>query len=362
MALSVIVFLIFLLSTYISGSFTQVGRYDELKWLGNPCYPRDTCQSLKEITDDHLWRNRTCECGEHCVRHQTCCIDSNYFGMNQFVPKRSDDVCQKVQTREFMVYMVSTCLVEWQMSYIYEKCVHPENEVKDPLSQVPATSIASMTSYRNYFCALCNNDADSAVLWDIGVKIRNLNLGTNTTTIRDEIIEKMEYNSGQSTWGYFHVDPQTRKRQFQKLQIKFSVKEELKKFVKPCHPRIISKCRPSYKSTRLRYKCEAYYSPIKGRKQGSEEFLNYRNIHCALCNGLRANIDEFACFGKDLRKSISLSFTKLLDVNRKDGDIVGKTSVCKDEQVFDPFFKKCRSLVCAVPNHVKKNGACVKSD
>ncbi|XP_055946228.1 uncharacterized protein LOC129976607 isoform X1 [Argiope bruennichi] len=364
MTISVIGFLIILLTHSVSCYFTQTGRYEELQRLGNPCYPRDTCQSLNKSTDDHLWRNRTCECGEHCVRYKTCCIDSNYFGMEQFAQKRPEEVCQMVQTKDFMVLMVSTCLQEWNKSPIYRKCVHPENDLKDPLSEAPVISTASMTTYRNFFCALCNNDDDSALLWDIEVKMpNNLNLGRNAITPKDNIIERLEYNSAQNSWGFFYIDPQTRKQEFKNVQITFSLKEDLKKFVKPCHEQIISKCSPSYKSTRLLYKCQAYYSPVKGRRQGTEEFFNYRNIHCALCNGLRINLDDFFCLVKiNLRKSVSLSFTKLLDVNRKDGDIVGKVSACKEGQMYDPFFKKCRTMACALPNHVVKNGACVKSD
>lgn len=58
-----------------------------------------------------------------------------------------------------------------------------------------------------------------------------------------------------------------------------------------------------------------------------------------------------------------MSFALLLDVNTSDGDLVGIRRVpwpdCGTNRIYDPYFKKCRQLVCAVPGYDLVNGRCV---
>ncbi|GFY58700.1 uncharacterized protein TNIN_195301 [Trichonephila inaurata madagascariensis] len=175
----------------------------------------------------------------------------------------------------------------------------------------------------------------------------------------------MKFNVATNSWEMLVMDPETKLEKFQKVKLKFSVPDDLRKIVKPCHPRLVSDCKPSLRNSILHYKCLAYYSPIKVLKENSQAPVDYRNIHCALCNEVSIKSSKITCLVKTLRKKNRppVSFAMLLDVNTRDGDIVGKVKPpCKEKELYDPFFKKCRSLKCALPGYVIKDGTCVKSD
>ncbi|GFR25599.1 uncharacterized protein TNCT_320941 [Trichonephila clavata] len=344
----------------------QHNRYNELQILGGSCYPRDTCCTLNETIEDNLWFGRTCECGEHCIRHETCCIDSKYAGIEYFPQVNSIAMCQKVQTTNIIALMVSTCSVRWQESRLNEKCTNPQVGLDDPLSVVPVTSLASRTSYKNFYCAWCNDDADSTILWNFELKLPpGAGSLSNTDGVNNSAPQKMKFNVATNSWEVPVMDQETKEERFQKVKLKFSVPDELRKIVKPCHPRLISDCKPSLRNSILHYKCLAYYSPIKVLKFNSHAPVEYRNIHCALCNEVDIKTSKISCLVKATVKKNKppLSFAMLLDVNTRDGDIVGKVKPpCKEKELYDPFFKKCRSMKCALPGYVMKGGACVESD
>ncbi|GIX75081.1 uncharacterized protein CDAR_479381 [Caerostris darwini] len=343
----------------VCGSRFRSGYYEEVRTLGGSCFPRDTCAFLNNSTEDHLWGDRTCECGDHCVRHGTCCVDSRYSGIEYRSSAHLQETCQKVQNNVITVTMVSQCPSAWQKSYVNGRCVGPEGGLEDPLSTVPVTSLTTRTTYRNYFCALCNDDANSILMWDIEAKLNLVDDTSNSVSASAEVMERLEYNIEKGSWGVQYVDAETNDQQFRKIKLKFALPAGLKKMVKQCHPRMVSDCGSSLRSSSLRQRCLAYYSPIRARKDGSSVFVDYRNIHCALCNGLRVRPNNVACPKiRSIKKDRpSLTLTVLFDINTEGGG-----SVCKEGQVHDPFFKKCRSLVCAMPNYVIKNGACVKSE
>lgn len=56
----------------------------------------------------------------------------------------------------------------------------------------------------------------------------------------------------------------------------------------------------------------------------------------------------------------AFSFTHLLDINRSDGELVGKIKRCPDDDIWDPFTSKCRKLTCAKPGFIVKDGKCVE--
>lgn len=88
----------------------------------------------------------------------------------------------------------------------------------------------------------------------------------------------------------------------------------------------------------------------------------YRNIHCAVCNGIK--LEEITCkqlnfaragFGIEFNQN---AFSVLFDLNPDTGDLVGQIKKCSSEQIFDPFFNRCRSVLCN-PGQVFRGGECV---
>ncbi|XP_054717985.1 uncharacterized protein LOC129227450 [Uloborus diversus] len=336
-----------ILSTVYFGHLINASTvtYSEVQHFGGSCYPRDSCSGGRTEELDNLWDNYTCECGRQCSYSGTCCVDSPFLSTTQKNSHLSTEKCQKVKLTSRYVLMVSSCSRRWQKkSPTYEKCEKEEDVLNDPMSKLPITSIQTGISYKNYFCAVCNFDSNHVVFWNIAVT------GTQN---RSHLQDNFQFNSEQNAWGTVGAQGT-----FQRLELNFVVPESLYKLVKPCYPGIISQCPPPIRNSDLQRKCRLYYAPIKIMSGG--KFKMYRNVHCALCNNKDSNLEVACPLSKRRKTQHPLSFALLLDVNQKDGEKVGQTRACSKDQVYDPFFKKCRSMKCAIPGYVIKNGSCAK--
>lgn len=95
----------------------------------------------------------------------------------------------------------------------------------------------------------------------------------------------------------------------------------------------------------------------------------YRNPHCAICN--HKTVDDLTCERIILGRRPGegrFSFHHLIDVNQSDGGeevgmqrITETTPDCPSRHKYDPFLKKCRQLVCALPGYNVVDGKCQKT-
>jgi len=92
----------------------------------------------------------------------------------------------------------------------------------------------------------------------------------------------------------------------------------------------------------------------------------YRNVHCAICNGVQP--DELSCNSTGisfrnlppLRDFNPSAFALLFDLKDSDGSgIVGQLKNCNDGELYDPFSRKCRQVYCSQPDSVFRNGRCL---
>lgn len=88
----------------------------------------------------------------------------------------------------------------------------------------------------------------------------------------------------------------------------------------------------------------------------------YRNVHCAICNGITPENLKCAAIGL-ARAGFTFEFNQvvfsfLFDLNPDSGKLVGQIEKCSSEQIYDPFFKRCRSVLCG-PGQVFRSGECV---
>lgn len=336
--------------------------FSELDQLGGCCPPCVTCASLKNDTEDHLWGNRNCECGAHCIHHRTCCIDSPYVGESSRASHLTE-TCQKLPTFQNAVIMVNKCSGRWRQGhFVREKCESLELYSEDPVMVAPVTSLASNVTYTNSFCALCNyEDQDSLAVWNIRLELPKKGRSSDVSSAtKQDFFENPVYDKKTKSWGLVEDDV------FHGLKMLHKLPPALRKIVKKCYPGMNSKCDPLQShSYNMQFKCMSYYDPIKittDHEDAGEAY--HHNMYCAMCNSV--NISQLSgtniCkLEPERRKRPSFSFALLLDVNQSDGDLVGKKTLCQDNQKWDPFFQKCRSLVCVLPGRVVKDGKCVQS-
>jgi len=249
--------------------------------------------------------------------------------------------------------MVVKCSSTWQgSSQIREKCEGPM-DFSDPLRAAPVVSVMRFETYRNRYCAECNY-AHMPSLKTFQVKVGCSGL----KQIPEEVIfAEIRYNRRHNTWGVDRLNSFGNATIFNDCDVVYDVPDYVNRSVRFCRANVISSCPPNWRRDIVRKACEDYMAVIY-----DNNLVAYRNAHCAICNG--RSLEDVSCKTDLHGRRRPMSFALLLDVNRSDGDQVGMTRVttpeCPDKHKYDPFFKKCRELVCALPNYVIVNGKCVK--
>jgi hypothetical protein len=107
-----------------------------------------------------------------------------------------------------------------------------------------------------------------------------------------------------------------------------------------CQTDVVKTCAVNWTNVEVRNRCEAYTSLVY---QGN---IAYRNPHCAICNNVP--LQYLQCTKVNLRinfnKDFSLvAFSVLFDLSG--GRVVGKVQPCRDDELYDPFFKRCRAVL-----------------
>jgi hypothetical protein len=90
----------------------------------------------------------------------------------------------------------------------------------------------------------------------------------------------------------------------------------------------------------------------------------FRNAHCAICNNIP--VQNLACVRASSRVSVygkefsPKAFAVLFDLSGDSGNIVGKERACSGkDQLYDPFFRRCRDVVCSQEWQNYISGHCI---
>lgn len=316
--------------------------YEELEKLGASCNTLDNCkfQRVEDILPFY-----TCHCGSFCSQLGTCCIDSPY----NYKENRKFHLSCKTVYGEYNshYFLEDKCLSSTNNGRVWEKLCRNSDE-EDLLSLVPVTSFSTNMTYKNYFCFRCNESGDKYRYWNIKIfaAIKSDKKEQNNITLT--------YNNVNQTW----VSPIGEGGSIIPVTFSVEVPHDIQNLPKHCVPNVISTCSEDWKNGAIHQKCNAYTSIIYFIKD--EQTVSYRNPHCALCNF--ENLENMLCALKITGRTSSrrpFSFIYLLDINRSEGDLVGKIKKCGDNSVWDPFYNKCRTLTCAISGYVIENGKCV---
>ncbi|GFT82717.1 probable G-protein coupled receptor Mth-like 11 [Nephila pilipes] len=121
--------------------------------------------------------------------------------------------------------------------------------------------------------------------------------------------------------------------------------------IRLCILKLVSDCPSNWNDDYTRTMCRSYmgvrFINDKGR---------FKNIHCAYCN--QQNLTLLSCREKKLTSYVNIpkSLSLLLDINEEKEE--GLVQLCDNGEVYDPFWRKCRSLMC-LPGYTKRDGLCV---
>ena len=302
------------------------------------------------------WEERGCFCDLACGPYGDCCRDAPAASQTP----RDDIVCQELR-HYGGIYMVSSCPVLWQDASVARLCTQPPELAEDPFGGLPVTNPKSRMTYRNYYCAMCHEDVRGAKFWRTRVECPTL-----TSSLLGEMNITWTYtkeNLKQNPLGQWGISVGEGAREtFHACELGPSYTDTVKFLLRRC-PVSVGSCDANWTDTGIAELCGAYNAYVY-------DFDNivYRNHHCALCNNIPA--DDIACARRPTVRSgvfdtqfNSRSFSILLDVGDRSGsDNVGTVDICTENQLWDPFFKRCRDVVCDATGFTLRDGDCVENE
>lgn len=338
--------ILFILSSLVNGIHNL--DYTDLEALGVSCPNRDKCQGYM---NNLSYTERSCECDFACNTYNDCCIDalrrrsSNINGMKCIHYGINNNTG---------VYAISNCSSSWSGPIqLRQKCEGPD-DFRDPLNAAPVVSVPQGVTYRNRYCAECNN-ANTQNLKSFQLKLACGNLNFLSEA---QILADLVYSQALHSWGINRLNSFGNATNFIACDIIFDVPDYLNRSIRFCRSDLISSCPPSWTRQVIRRACDEYMAVVYDHDKTA-----YRNPHCAICN--QRPVTQVSCVNSLLGRKRPMSFALLLDVNQSDGEHVGMQRVvtpeCPANHKYDPFFKKCRRLVCALPGYVVVDGRCVRS-
>ncbi|XP_076028627.1 uncharacterized protein LOC143017727 [Oratosquilla oratoria] len=319
------------------------------------CHPYDTCtRSLAE--DDIMHDTQLCSCDTSCSLYGDCCRDAEAYVTEEQVTNKDHFACVDVRSAG-NVYMRSHCAPDWgddgDENAVASLCAlgNPGalSDRQDPLLDMPVTSFASLITYTNAYCALCNREDSGMLLrWATKVECSTLNktLGNKT----QEFIEKnLVYNEVRGSWGLDLEGEEGVPPEFHTCYIDPAMPDLVAPLVRSCVDSV-SSCAPDYPDGDVVELCHSYTSVVYHANKP------YRNVHCVECNRIEGPL---SCFEIPTRLHPEpTAFAILLDFGGLHaGNIVG--SSCGSGQIWDPFFKRCRSVFCRNPRQKFVAGRCV---
>ncbi|KAK2714085.1 hypothetical protein QYM36_008619 [Artemia franciscana] len=332
------------------------------------CSHKDTCRqedyekvwasSIKRMTFNLKtpdWKSKNCMCDNDCSLYGDCCADA--IQLNASISRAALDrfTCVTVQ-KTGSYYMIAKCPKSYHDDTVRLNCENVTNEqnVRDFALISPVTNEMLQLTYRNYYCAVCNSDNEDELLQIWKPKLvcsppPKFPTSRATRLSARRIIDKLDWKD---ELGWFF--PIHTKNSIVQYSCNIDSYELPPGFnPRPCQPSI-SNC--VIRDPAMDIFCGAYAGYVEIDQQV------YRNIHCALCNGLK-NYSEFSCdifsYDDGVRETPLASFPILFDLKSTDGN--GDVGLrCGLGKLYDPFFKECRQIYCPEKNiFVLKDNKCI---
>ncbi|PRD25818.1 UNVERIFIED_CONTAM: hypothetical protein NCL1_39823 [Trichonephila clavipes] len=315
-----VLILTFFISMILSdtGVHSQYVSYNDIVQMGAQCDPFDNCRQRRQR--DQL-STYNCNCDESCVQFDTCCIDSPYRSVVPVAPT-TDMKCRR--TYKYggpVVYMIDTCKNRNLPKEALCESGDPE-QMKDPFLLVPVTSLKTGKTYKNHFCAVCNEDtnAQQLVPW-------NIELNGRSQTLKENNLPDLTYDENRHSWRIIGEDDGW-------VYIKIKIPDTLQHIVKTCILNLISNCSSSWTDASVRNKCTAFMAKVAFRNEIEDDW--YRNPYCAICNfeKIASRVCQ-AYEGSGFAFVDQTPFVKLFVLKDRD-------TKCGPKMAYDTFAKKCR--------------------
>ena len=264
------------------------------------CSIRESCSNASStksplIDDDELFiQSRNCFCDSVCQQYGDCCdrLNSSNTDEYQCVDFLLPTINNKtIPFYRLSVWMRTECLPIYHGSQVESFCRNSHNEIfnNNPILFIPVTSAQTNITYRNFYCAYCNNDMKNNLqFWEYkpfcyGDGSENSYLTLNSEEQVEYYIQNLTKNCTKKTIVYPH----------ERGSSKPSV------FIRPCKRSLPPSCPPDTPKE-LADNCSSFGTAYRYIPKSD---IIYQNPYCAQCNS--ANDDSnTTCFDPVLRSSV----------------------------------------------------------
>ncbi|XP_052809252.1 probable G-protein coupled receptor Mth-like 11 [Mya arenaria] len=305
-------------------------------------YDSDTCAEMRTCGRGLSYPDKSCNCDELCVLMNDCCdgfiteqtLESTSFEINadQF---SCETVKGLVLHRHYGVLLVSKCSPNWTEARTKSLCESDFHFEKDLMKKTPVSDGSYLQiMYKNMYCAYCNFEYNILFWSPEHVCFENM---TNVRMIP--------------------FSPHCR------LSFTAPLFNSTKRVCGVVPP--ISTC-GNKSEVKLIVLCEQGHYNLVYDEYGNE----YRNEHCAQCNGVDMN--KLYCMDLSVHTDIIpkptegsgdrlASLTLLVNLNlgtfEKDGKIIDSKK-CSYDEIYDIMYDKCREVFCP-PTTFQRKGRCI---
>ncbi|CAL4203798.1 unnamed protein product [Meganyctiphanes norvegica] len=253
--------------------------------------------------------------------------------------------------------MKSICRNDWKNTAFSQLCQNNTTNFSDGTLKhlhSPVTSKYTAITYINYYCAICNDDADDLMFWETDLECPGLknDLEQTNSITENSVIEVVLDNDKLGI--QFQIDGI---QEYHACSSVPSFPKSGSSLLRKCLP-AISKCVDQWSDIEVEKLCHSYTAVIYSHH------ATFKNIHCAICNNI--DNDNLHCNPRAshsgeqiITASNPRAFALLFDFFDLYGsNVVG--SHCNDNEIWDSIFKKCRKIICKNKSHKYRHGKCVK--
>lgn len=313
--------------------------------------------SYYSYPDNPFQRANVCRCDDACVKFGDCCRDAP--ALLEAASSASGDgpvlewECVRVRSDMQATWVRRACKPGWNgPDEVRIQCERgADARVTDPNGMAPVTSPRTNVTYANVYCAACNDDLNDTRRWQVNLDCKEFYGLINMTG--EDIRNNIELDPTNSSWGVWFTAPGDYRRFF---ACALEYAPQNLSSVYTCNS-FVSTCDPSWAGTETERECKSYQSVI------NVYGVNYRNPECMVCNNDTAP-HQICGFYSDTSfvSPRGFSFSILMDVSPSAGNIVGKKSLCKKGELYDPFYKVCRNVLCGMAGYVLDGDKCVRDE
>ncbi|XP_052826744.1 G-protein coupled receptor Mth2 isoform X1 [Octopus bimaculoides] len=276
------------------------------------------------LCSESPWTDR-CSCQQDCYLYDECCSDRlNHTNSDLEPPYPSMSYsCNNINGRNY--YQFHRCPTNYDITEHVNNCENPNSD--EQLHHVPAFGKTSKKLYRNLYCALCHGE--QYILWKISYQCFFKDDNPNVT------VDNFLYIFNKKNCEIYKQVPS----------------EEFYQYLYRCTP-FVSVCALHNTNKTLEHLCE--HKPMRVVNANNTAF---RNIYCALCNGIDA--DDIQCHIHETNifsyssKVFSLTavfnfHTNSIEIQNMEtnkGNTVLQLPSCPKHAVYDMNTKQCRQVI-----------------